>query len=52
MWMGEEEKLGSEELCYHQAPAEGDLGVRAFIQNPVGFFVDLAVSPRLALPSR
>lgn len=26
-------------------------GVRAFIQNPVGFFVDLAASPGVALPS-
>lgn len=48
--MGEKEKLGSEELCCHQAPAE--VGIRTFIQNPVGFFVDLAVSPGVALPSR
>lgn len=50
--MGEKEKLGSEELCYRQAPAEAGLGVRTFIQNPLGFFVDLAVSPGVALPSR
>lgn len=48
-WEGE---LGSEELCCRQAPAEADLGVRTFIQSPVGLFVDLAVSPGVALPSR
>lgn len=52
LWMAGKEKLGSEELCCHQAPAEADLGVRTFIQSPVGLFVDLAVSPGVALPSR